>query len=144
MADTTLAAIMARFRAVLEAAPLVLTLTAESFTHDRQPTTLVSNTYFLEDAGLQSNKAVGNYKAVRIDRIRVFVALKINAVPHTAKETLETTLLTIERYLKADGQANGYHVELAAGRQVTHRKGSDYLVGSVTLACDYDVNEATS
>lgn len=144
MADTTLAAIMARFRAVLEASPLLLTLTAEAFTHDRQPTTLVSNTYYLEDAGLASSRAVGNYKAVRVDRVRVFVALNINGVPHTAKETLEGTLLTAERYLKADGPANGYHVELVGGRQVTQKKGSNYFVGSVTLSADYDVNEATS
>lgn len=144
MADTTLAAIMARFRAVLEASPLTLTLTAEAFTHDRQPTTLVSSTYYLEDAGLGSSRSVGNYKAVRVDRIKVFAALKINGAPHTAKETLETTLLTIERYLKADGPANGYHVEVAGGRQVTHKKGSEYLVGSITLSADYDVNEATS
>lgn len=144
MADTDLATIMARFRAVLEAAPLALVATAVAFSHDWQPTTLVSNTYFLEDAGLQSSRPVGNYKAVRIDRVRVFVALKVNATPHTQKEALETTLLTIERYIKADGPAHFYHAEIVGGRQVTNKKGSELLVGSVTLSVDYDVNEATS
>ena len=143
MADTDLATIMGRFRAVLEAAPLSLVATADGFSHERQPTTLVSNTYYLDDAGLQGNRPVTNYKSVRVDRIRVYVALKVNDAPHTQKETLESTLLTIERYVKADGPAHSYHAEIVGGRQITQKKGSAVLIGSLTLSVDYDINEAT-
>lgn len=144
MADTTLPAIMARVRAVLEAAPLALVLTAEAFTHERQPSTLVSNTYYLADAGLRDTRPVGNYKAVRIDLLKVFVALQVNAAPHTQKEALGATLVTIERYVKADGLLGGYHAEIVSRPAVTQRKGSDFLVGSVALSVDYDFNEATT
>lgn len=144
MADTDLATIMARTRAVLEAAPLSLVATAEAFSHARQPTTLVDNTYYLDDSGNVSSQSVGNYKAVRIDRLTVFVALRINNAPHTRKETLESTLLSIERYLKADGPAHSYHVELAGGRRITQPKGSEIFVGSVAFTVDFDVNESTS
>jgi len=144
MADTDLATILGRARAVLEAAPLSLVATAEAFSHARQPTTFVDNTYYLEDGGLVSTHPTGNYKAARIDRFNVYVALRINAAPHTRKETLESTLLTIERYLKADGPAHSYHLEIAGGRRITQPKGSEIFVGSVAFTVDYDVNEATS
>lgn len=142
MADTDLATIMGRFRAVLEAAPLSLVATVEGFSHDRQPTTLLDNTYYLEDGGLVSSRPMGNYKAARIDQVRVFVALLVNDAPHTRKETLEGTLLSIEKAIKADGPAHSYHAEIAAGRRVTQKKGSAFFVGSVALSVDYDVAEA--
>lgn len=144
MAETTLTAILTRFSAVLEAAPLSLVPTADAFSHDRQPTGLADNTYFVDDGGLVSSRPVGNYKAVRIDKLTVLVALKINRDGHARKKVMETTLLTIERYIKADGPANGYHAEFAGGRRVTHPRGSELLIGSIAFTVDYDVNEATS
>lgn len=144
MADTTLKAIIDRFEAVLEATPLFLKPTKDAFSHDRQPNTLLDNSYYLEDGGLVSSRPVGNYKAVRVDRLVVFVALKLNFQAQTQKETMTTTLLTIERYLKADGPANSYHAEIGGGRRVTRPKGKDILIGSLALTVDYDVNESTS
>lgn len=141
--EMTLADVMARVRAVCEASPLSMTLTAEAFSHDRQPTTLLDNTYYVDDGGLLTSKPMGNYTAARVDRLIVFVALKVNASPHTRKETLETTLLTIERQLKADGPPHGYHVEIAGSRRITQRKGTDFLIGSIGVSADYDLDEGT-
>lgn len=140
--EMTLADVMARARAVCEGSTLLLTLTAEAFSHDRQPTTLLDNTYYVEDSGLVSSRAMGNYTAARIDKVSIYVALKVNAAPHTRKETLETTLLTIERGMKADGPPHGYHVEFSGGRRVTQKKGSAFFVGSVSFDCDYDISES--
>lgn len=144
MADTTLAAIYARVRAVLEAAPLNLKPTKDAFSHDRQPNTLLDGSYYLEDGGLQSNRPATNYKAVRIDRIIVLVAAQLKFAPEVAKETMHTTLLTAERYIKADGPAHSYHAEIAVGRRITRPKNGDFLIGSIPFTVDYDVNESTS
>lgn len=144
MADQTLAGIMARWRAVLEASPLSLKPTRDAFSHDRQPNTLLDGAYYLEDGGMTSSRPVGNSKAVRIDRIVLYVAAKLNFAPETAKEAMETTLLSAERYIKADGPSHSYHAEIVPGRRVTRPKGGDFLIGSLPLTVDYDVNEATS
>jgi len=141
MAETDLPTVMARIRTVLEAAPLSLVATAEGFSHDRQPTTLIDQTYYLEDAGLVSSRPMGNYKAARIDGIRVYVALRVNDDPHVRKETLESTLLDIERAIKTDGNAQSYHAEITTGRKVTQKRGSNVFVGSLGLTVDYDVAE---
>lgn len=144
MAEQTLAGILARFRTVLEASPLRLKPTADAFSHDRQSNTMLDGAYYLEDGGLQSNRSVTNYKAVRIDRIVVFVAAKLKFDAETALATMHATLLTAERYIKADGPAQGYHVEVVPGRRVTRPKNGDFLIGSIPLTVDYDINEGTS
>lgn len=144
MADTTLADIYARFRAVLEATPLDLTATRDAFSHDRQPNSLLGGSYYLEDGGLQTSRPMGNMKAARIDRIVIYVAAKLKFAPETAKEAMHTSLLTAEQYMKADGVTHGYHVEIAPGRRITRPRGGDFLIGSIPLTVDYDVNEATS
>lgn len=143
MSDTTLKAIIDRFQAVLEASPISLTATRDAFSHDRQPNALLTNTYHVEDDGLQGTQSITNHKEARIDRLTVFVARKLDFAPQTAKETMETLLTTIERYLKADGLSNNYHVNLQ-NRRVTRPAGKDFLIGSVTLTVDYDFNAATS
>ena len=144
MADQTLAAIHARFRAVLEAEPLNLTATKDAFSHDRQPNALLDGAYYLEDGGLQSNRSMTNYKAVRIDRIVVWVAAKLKFDAAAAQAAMHATLLTAERYIKADGPAHSYHVEVVPGRRMTRPKGGDFLIGSMPLTVDYDVNESTT
>ena len=48
--------------------------------------------------------------------IVIFVAAKLKFAPETAKEAMQATLLSAERYIKADGLAHSYHAEIAAGR----------------------------
>lgn len=144
MADTTLAAILARFAAVLEASPLSLTATKDAFSHDRQANTLLTNSYYLEDGGMLSSRPMGNYRAARIDRVVIYVAAKLNFDAEAVKRTMETTLLSAERYIKADGPGHDYHAEIASGRRVTRPKSGDFLIGSIPLTVDYDINESTS
>lgn len=143
MADQTLAAIFARFRTVLEASPLSLKATKDAFSHDRQPNSLLHGSYYLADGGLVSSRPVGNYKAVRIDRVVIYIAASLKFAGETAKETMETTLLTAERYIKADGHAQSYHAEIASGRRISRPKGGDFLIASLPITVDYDVNEST-
>ena len=144
MADTTLSTILARFDAVLAAAPLRLKVAKDGFSHDRQPNTLLDGAYYVEDGGLVSSRPCGNYRAARIDRLVVYVAAKLKFDPTTAKRDMESTLLSVERYLKADGLSQSYHVEITGGRRVTRPKGGEFLIGSLPLTVDYDVNESTT
>ena len=143
MADTTLKAIVDRFQAVLEASPCSLTASTLSFSHDRQPAAAIEDHYYLEDGGLVSNRPMGNYKAARMDRLRVFIAKKAKFDGVSAFETMTTLLLTIERAIKADGLSNSYHAEIESHR-VTQPIGKDILIGEIALAVDYDVNEAAA
>ena len=143
MAVTTLKAIIDRFQTILEGSNVNLKPTREPFTHDRQPNTLLTDSYRVADAGLQNTRSITNEKEARIDRIQVFVARKLAFDGQTAAETMHTTLNTIERYIVADGPANSYHASLS-GRQVTPSASKDFLIGSVIISVDYDYNVATS
>ncbi len=143
MAATTLKAIVDRFQAVLEASPLSLKATRDAFSHDRQPNALLDGTYYIQDDGVAESRPVSNHADVRIDRLTVFLARKLAFDGQTQKETIETTLNTIERYLIADGPANSYHAFIG-GRRVTRPAGTDIAIGSITVHVDYDFSTSTS
>lgn len=143
MAVTTLAAIVTRFRAVLEAAPFSFTAATDQFSHDRQPNAVLDSAYYVEDTGLSDTVSLTNNQQARLDRLTVFVARKLKFDPVTELDTLQDTLLDIERYIKADGPNNSYHVDVV-DREVTRPEELDIAIGSVTLEVDYDVSEATS
>ena len=140
MADTTLSAIYARVATVLEADPFFFVATPEPFSHDRAPNAVTDRAYRIQDGGLVRSDSTSNYTAARIDRLTVFVAKKLAFANQDALETLEDTLLGIERAVKADGPANGYHAELE-NRLVTRIPETDVMVGSLNLTVDYDVSE---
>jgi hypothetical protein len=142
MASLTPAQIHTRFRAVLEASPLLLTESRDAFSHNLQPNTVLDGNYYIEDGGIQSSQSVTNYDAVRIDRVTVFVAQKLNFAGATALGALEDRLVAIEKAMIADGPAQSYAIVGTPARRVTRPEGKDYCVGSLTLQVDYDFDEA--
>jgi hypothetical protein len=141
MASLTPSAIHTRFRTVLEASPVSLTESRDAFSHDRQPNTVLDLCYYLEDGGIQSSASVTNNDLVRIDRVTVFVAKKLNFDSATALASLEDKLVTIEREMVEDGPAQSYAIVGVPQRRVTRPEGKDYCVGSLTLQVDYDMDE---
>lgn len=142
MADLTLQQIIDRFQAVLEAAPFTFKKTREPFSFDRQPNALLDNSYRVEDAGLSSTEPMSNHAEARIDTLRVWIARKLKFDGQTALEALQTDLVSIERYIKADGVSQGYHVTLA-GRDVQQgAENADFALAALDLACDYDFSES--
>lgn len=141
MAFLTLKQIIDRFQVVMEAAPIAMKATREPFSHDRQPAGLVTNTYRIEDAGLAASKSMSNHAAARMDTLRVWIARKMAFAGQTALETVEDSLVAIERALIADGLAQGYHVS-PAGRDP--RPSGDLVIASITFTVDYDFNESAA
>lgn len=131
--------IIDRFEAVLEASPFTLKHSREPFSFDRQPNGLLGNAYRIEDRGLRSSRSATNAIAVRIDNLRVWIAGKLAFNGQTAVETIEDRLVDLERYLKADGKAYGYHVEFS-GRDV--RRLGDLVIAAIDLSVDYDFSES--
>lgn len=137
MAVTTLKAIMDRFQVVLEGSPLFLTPTKEPFSHERSPNAVLDTAYRIEDGGLVSSRPVGGSQFVRVDRLTVYLAKKLNFAAQTSVETLETTLNTIERYILADDANNSYHASVQ-DRRITRLPESDVAVASLAFLVDYD------
>ena len=137
----TMSGLFTRFRTVLEATPLFLKESRDAFSHDRQPNTVLTDAYYLEDAGLSQQRQITNYDAVRIDNITVWVTRKLAFDGSAAMNTLEDTLNTIDQKIIADGVAQGYNPNLD-GRRMTRPEGKDYCVGSISFAVDYDTDES--
>jgi hypothetical protein len=131
--------IIDRFETVLEASPFTLKPTKEPFSHDRQPNGLLDNAYRIEDSGLVSSASATNEVAVRIDSLTVWIAKKLSFDGQAAMAALETQVIAIERAVKADGKANGFHVEIA-GRDI--RRKNDFATASIRLRVDYDFSES--
>jgi hypothetical protein len=141
MSALTMTDLLARFRTVLEAEPLSLLPTRDAFSHDRQPTTVLTHSYYLEDGGNVASQSVGNYDAVRMDRVTIYVAQKLDFDGVSALGDLETTLTAIERALIADGPAQSYSIAPQITRRVTRAPGADVAVGSLALTADFDYDE---
>lgn len=139
MATLTPTNIIDRFQAVLEATPFSLKKTKEPFSHDSQPNAALNDAYRIEDLGVKTSRSSTNQTAVRVDGFRVWVARKLAFDGQAAVETIETQLVAIERYLKADGRQQGYRPELT-GRELKRR--GDIVTASVDFAVDYDFSEA--
>jgi hypothetical protein len=141
MAALVLSDILARFRTVLEASPVSLVETRDAFSHERQPNAVLDNSYYIEDGGVVSSQSTSNYSAVRQDRLTVFIAKKLAFDGATALDTLEDTLVSVERAVIADGPNQGYAVVGTPTRRTTRPAGSDFCVGSLGLIVDYDYQE---
>ena len=143
MAALTMTQVLARFRVVLEAEPLNLKAANDAFSHNRQPAGVVTDSYYLEDGGIVSNRSVGNYDAVRLDRLTVFVARTIPiAGGAAALSDMETTLTAIERALIADGLNQSYQIAPDVQRRITRAPGTDMVVGSLVVSADHDYDES--
>src|SRR5438105_15759498 len=112
MAETTLSAIIDRIQAVLEDTPLDLSKAKDAFSHDSQPNGLLTDTYYLHDAGVQNSVEQSNNAEARIDQIEILLARKVAFDATAALETMEASLRDVERYLVADGPTNGYQATL--------------------------------
>lgn len=141
MSALTVTDILTRFRTVLETTPLSLEPTRDAFSHERQPTSVLTNSYYLEDGGNAGTQSVGNYDAVRLDRITIYVAQKLEFDGTAALASLETTLTAIERALIADGPSQSYSIAPQLTRRVTRASGADVAVGSLSLTVDFDYDE---
>ena len=142
MGATTLKTIIDTVQALCEASPLSLSKSRDAFSHDRQPNTLLTNTYHIEDDGIVSSTELGANAEARIDALKIHIARKIAFDGVTAFETVQETLLTLERHLLAHGPNHSYYPR-ALNRDVTRPKGTDFLIGSLTVHVDYDVDKDT-
>lgn len=143
MAATDLAAILAAWATLLEAAPLSLVPTAAAFTHDLQPNATVPDSYYLTDDGAVDRKSVTHDAEVRVDRLTVWIAKALNFSGPTQLQAMETLLDDVYRRLNVLARAAGYNVE-ADTRRVTHPPNTELLIASATFRVDYDFNAAVS
>jgi hypothetical protein len=143
MAETTLTAIIDRFQAVLEGTDVGLKKSRLPFSHDRQPNGAIEDRYYIHDDGNLNSQPLGNYKAARIDRLRVAIAKKTAFDGVAQFEAMETLLNTVEREIKADGLSNSYHAEFGGVRRVTQPDGKDLVIGEIGFTVDFDFAEAS-
>jgi preprotein translocase subunit SecA len=141
MAATTLKAVIDRFQAVLEGANLNLRKSTDEFSFDQQPNTKLNQVYRVEDAGLSETQTLTNNVDARVDSLSVWLARKATPDAQAERETLETTLLTAERQIVADGPSNNYHASVSA-REI--ERTGDVLVARLEVLVDYDVSLATT
>jgi hypothetical protein len=142
MATTDLASIIAAWRLVLEQPPVSLARAQQAFSHDRQPNSLIQDSYWIGDAGAISRASVGNEQEVRIDRLEVWVAKPVSFAGVAQFEALEQLGDQIYRYLSADGRTQGWNVE-ADTRRITQPKGTELLIASFAFRTDYDFDAST-
>lgn len=143
MATTTLKAIIDRFQVVCEASPLSLIKTVEPFSFDQQPNATIDDRYWIEDGGLTESEPVTSNAEVRMDTLIVWMASRLKFAGQTTQETMETTLVTLERYILDDGAANSYQATLT-GREVQKVDDVDVLMASATFVVDYDYTLSTT
>src|SRR4051812_10903133 len=99
MAATDLAAILAAWATLFEAATLALTPTIAAFTHDLQPNATVPNSYYLTDDGNVQRQSITHDVEARVDRITVWIAKPLNFTGPTQLQAMETLIDDIYRRL---------------------------------------------
>jgi secreted Zn-dependent insulinase-like peptidase len=143
MAATTLAAILASWKTVVEDDAVALVPTVAPFTHDQQPNGMVANSYYLEDGGNVQRSSMTNNAEVRIDRVTFWIAYPVNFDGDTALQALETLVDTIYRALLVQARTDGYNVE-ADTRRITRPAGLELLVASQAFTVDFDFSTAAT
>jgi hypothetical protein len=143
MAATTLAAILASWKTVVEDDAVALVPTVAPFTHDQQPAGMVANSYYLEDGGNVQRSSMTNNAEVRIDRVTFWIAYPVNFDGDTALQALETLVDTIYRALLVQARTDGYNVE-ADTRRITRPAGFELLVASQAFTVDFDFSTAAT
>lgn len=139
MAATTLSAILARVKAVLEAAPLSLEPAGDPFTDTGTSNLMVDRTFRVVAGGLLGDTQQSNYSVARLERITVTVARKLNFDGYGAQEDLSDQFDAIERAIIDDGPDHSYDATVEKGsRKVVRPKDTDICQGSVSFIVDYD------
>lgn len=143
MPATTLAAILARFKTVLEASPLSLKVTNDPYGAETIANTATDTAVQIQAGGLVSEKPQGGDQWVRIDRVNVVLFRKMAFDGHDAQNDLQTLLDSIEARVIADGTNNSYEAVVEKGsRKVTRKKDSDVLQATVAFQVDYDFSKS--
>jgi len=138
MATTTLKAIIDRLETVCEGATLGLQRSRTPFSLATEPNAVTESAYYIEDAGLLSSQIGTSDVEFRVDQVRVWVASRLMFDGQTRAETLQTTLVTMEQLILADGPANSYHAHVVSRDGPSAVDGSDVMVAGLTVAVDYD------
>lgn len=143
MANTTLSAIMTRFRTVLEAEPLLMKPTVEPFSDEPQPSTLVDNSYRIVSGGTVNKRAMGYRVWAVQDRIVVHLSRKMGPDGQVAQEALLDLFDDVESLLMQDGDDHSYQATAEKGsRKFTRPKDSQVINGSMSFVVDYDWSES--
>jgi hypothetical protein len=137
VAPTTLSAILAAWKTLVEASPVSLIPTVAPFTHDQQPSGMVASSYYFEDGGNVSRASVTNNAEVRVDRVTLWLAMPVNFAADTTLQAMETLIDTIYKQLLGLALTAGYNVA-ADTRRVTHPKDGELLIGSASFTVDFD------
>lgn len=139
MSTTTLKAILDRFQAVCEGATLALTASPIPFSRDRAPNAVVESQYALEDLGLRESQPATSNVEYRLDAVKVWLSRRTAFAGQTSLETLETSLVTLEREILADGPAHDYHARVVERDPPSPAtENGEVLIAALTFAIDYD------
>ena len=142
MAAMTPGLIRARLMAVVEAADPGLVRSREAFSFDRQPNTVLDNTYTVDIERINERSQTADVTA-RLDRVTLTIARKLGMDSEAAARALLDVLDDVDRRLRADGTSQGYHLWPQASR-VVRPDGRDYCLGTLSWTCDYDFSEAVA
>lgn len=141
MAATTLSAILAAWRTLVESAPLSLRPTNAAFTHDVQPNAALDESYYLVDDGAVSRASVTADVEVRVDRLTIWIAKPVNFAGPDQLQAMEDVIDDLYRQLVVLARAAGYNVE-ADTRRVTRPPNTEHLIASASFRVDYDFDAA--
>jgi hypothetical protein len=144
MAATTLAAILAAWDLVLQAAPLSLVPAIGPFTHDQQPNATIADSYYVTDGGTITRTSATNDVEVRVDRLQVWIAKPLTFGAGAAAAQLQAMADLgddLYRYLVVAARTAGYNVE-ADTRRISAAKDSELLIANFDFRVDYDFDAA--
>jgi hypothetical protein len=138
---TTLQAIVDRFQAVCEGTGVSLTATEQPFSFDTQPNAALRDRYWVEDRGVDSVEELTSNLEVRRDRLAIWIARPLTPDGQVDVESMQTTALTIQRRLIADGPNNNYYPRFTA-REISKVDDTDVAIMAIEFLVDYDVSVA--
>ena len=145
MPTTQVNSIVECIQDVLEAAPFAFVSSHDPFALDSVPNATVESRYRVIFDGVIEDQTVGNDRYVRLDRVLVQVAKKLNLTSgHDSLQTLADTLDDAARYIIDDGPDNSYHARVIDSSITRSEKNADVALGTLTFAVDYDWDGRTS
>lgn len=143
MAATTLSAILERFEAVLQAAPLRLTLTRHPYGDKLEANAITDDAVSIQSVGLIGARSQSNYAEARMERITVTLHRALSFSGYQAQRDLSDLCDAVVQALIADGADHDYDVtEEKGSRKQVLPKDSDVAQAQISLCVDYDWNEA--
>ena len=140
MAALTPSELRDRLMTLVEATEPGLIRSIEAFSLNRQPATVLDNSYTLEQELVREQSMTAGVTA-RIDRFTITIGRLLKMDSETAARELFDVLTDVNRRVRADGVSNGYHV-WPVSEKVVRPDGKDYCLGALVFTCDYDFSEA--